>query len=330
MGEFKATNPRADAQKLLPAGFEPRVLEPSLPAVNDGEYRADDPTAIDGRDPDLQLVTPTTAGDVTWDELSRRHAHLSDFASSHWLGAWSRLSALSDPYTSTVSALGQLAFFVIAPARFEAQGKLGLRYTHGGFGTPFYGNDRQIRIEGQHLVVQDGAMAQGEGITTIRDAARQVGIEYNEKWGPSLHDPPAPTDPDAPLMIDRGSVRTCSDILGFGFSVLEQIRTEAGGEEKPSRVQLWPEHFDAAVEIGVEGVGRRAGFGASPGYPAHPEPFLYVSPWAKDWLDDPYWNADFGGSILGYDELLAADDQRETALAFLRRGLELIRNRRSV
>jgi hypothetical protein len=116
-------------------------------------------------------------------------------------------------------------------------------------------------------------------------------------------------------------------MLGFGFSVLEQIRTEARGDEKPSRVQLWPEHFDAAVEIGVEGVGRRAGFGASPGYPAHPEPFVYVSPWAKDWLDDPYWNADFGGSILRYDELLAAENQRETALAFLRRGLELIRAR---
>ena len=327
MGDIEATNPRADAQKLLPPGFEARVLEPSPPAVNHGDYRADDPTALDERDPNLEVVTPTTAGDLTWDELSRRHPHLSEFASSHWLGAWSRLPVLSDRYTSTVSALGQLAFFVIAPARFEVQAKLGLRYTHGGFGTPFYGDDRQIRIEGQHFVVQNGVKAQGREITTIRDAVRQVGIDYNEKRGPPFHDPPAPTDPDEPLMIDPGSVTACSDILGFGFSVLEQIRTEARCDEKPSRVQLWPEHFDAAVEIGVEGVDRRAGFGASPGYPAHLEPFVYVSPWAKDWLDDPYWNADFGGSILRYDELLASENQRETALAFLRRGLELIRAR---
>ena len=327
MSAIEATNPRADAQKRLPPGFEARVLEPSPPAVNDGDYRADDPTALDERDPNLQVVTPTTAGDVSWDELSGRHPHLSEFASSHWLGAWPRLSALSDQHTSTVSALGQLAFFVIAPTRFAAQEKLGLRYTHGGFGTPFYGDDRQIRIEGHHLIVQNGPMSQGQEITTIRDAVRQVGIEYHEKWGPPFHDPPAPTDPDEPLMIDPGSARTCSEMLGFGFSVLEQIRTEARVDEKPSRVQLWPEHFDAAVEIGVEGVGRRAGFGASPGYPAHPEPFVYVSPWAKDWLDDPYWNADFGGSILRYDELLAAENQRETALAFLRRGLELIRAR---
>jgi hypothetical protein len=325
-GEFKATNPRADAQKLLPPGFEARVLEPSPPAVNDGEYRADDPTALDDRDPLLKVVTPTTAGEVTWDELARRHSHLSDYASSHWLGAWSRLPALTDQYTSTVSSLGQLAFFVVAPARFTAQEKLGLRYTHGGFGTPFYGKDRQIRIEGEFLVVQDSDTARGEVITTLRQAARQIGIEYQEKWGPDWHDPPAPTGPDAPLTLDPGAARICSDILGFGFSVLEQIRIEARDYEKPSRVQLWPEHFDTAIEIGVEDADRRAAFGASPGYPAHPEPFVYVSPWAKDWLDDPYWNADFfGGSILSYEELMAADNQRDTALQFLRRGLELIR-----
>ena len=326
MGEFRATNPRADAQKLLPAGFEARVLEPSPPAVNDGEYRADDPTALDGRDTNLKVVTPTTAGDFTWDGLSRRHPHLSDFASLHWLGAWSRLPALTNRYNSTVSSLGQLAFFVIAPARFAAQEKLGLRYTHGGFGTPFYGKDRQIRIEGDSLMVQEGDTATGEKVTTLRRAARQVGIEYEEKWGPDWHDPPNPTDPDTPLAIDPGAALICSNILGFGFSVLEQIRIEAHKDEKPSRVQLWPEHFDIALEIGVEDAGRRAAFGASPGYPAHPEPFVYVSPWAKDWLDDPYWNADFGGSILGYEELLAAGNQRDTALQFLRRGLELIRS----
>jgi hypothetical protein len=328
MDEFKATNPRADAQKLLPAGFEARVLEPSPPAVNDGEYRADDPAALDDRDPTLQVVTPTTAGDVTWDELSRRHAHLSDFASSHWLGAWSRLPELTDQYTSTVSSLGQLAFFVVAPARFAVQEKLGLRYTHGGFGTPFYGKYRQTRIEGGFLVVQDGDTATGDEVTTLRRAARRAGIEYDEKWGPDWRDPPAPTDPDIPLKIDPGAARICSDILGFGYSILEQLRVEARKEEKPSRVQLWPEHFDTAVEIGVEDDGRRAVFGASPGYPAHPEPFVYVSPWVKDWLDDPYWNADFfGGSVLSYGTLLAAVDQREVALAFLRRGLEMIRAR---
>lgn len=328
MSLVAATNPKKDAQAMLPSGFEARVLEPSPPAINDGEYKADDPPAVGGRDPSRRVVTPTTAGDVTWNAMATRLPELSDHCSDHWLGAWRRLAPVPDSYIGTVAALSQVAFHALAPARFENQGKLGLRYTHRGFGTPFFGSDRQLRVEGEYLVEQEGDLARGEEITTLRAAARLAGIEYRETWGPAWHDPPAATDPDAPLEIDRTSVLACSDILGFGFSVLEQIRIEAHEEEVPSRVQLWPEHFDAAVEIGMEGVGRRAGFGVSPGYAAHPEPFLYVSPWAKDWLTDPYWNADFfGGSILRYAELLPAADQRAEALTFLRTGLELLRRR---
>ena len=328
MTDFPATNPRKEAQELLPAGFEARVLEPSPPAINDGEYRADDPSAIDVRNPSLLVVTPTTAGDLTWDELVIRFPHLSGFVSSHWLGDWPRLETLPGTYQETVKALAQVAFFVMAPARYEVQGKIGLRYTLGGLGTPFFGSDRQIRIENRHLVVQVGGKAEAAEITTIRRAAQMAGIEYRATWGPEFHDPPSPIDPDAALTIDPEATAACGEILGFGFSVLEQIRVEARNHEKPSRVQLWPEHFDAAVEIGVEEAGRRAGFGVSPGYAAHPEPYLYVSPWTKDWLNDPYWNADFfGGSILRYSDLLEAENQRETALAFLRTGLELVRAR---
>ena len=328
MSPVTATNPKEDAQALLPPGFEARVLEPSPPAINEGEYQADDPAAVDGRDPWRRVVTPTTAGDVTWSAMAARLPELSDYCSDHWLGAWRRLTPLPDNWAGSVAALGQLAFRVLAPARFENQGKLGLRYTHGGFGTPFFGNDRQVRVEGEHLVVQEGGVAIGEDITTLRAAARLAGIEYRETWGPQWHDPPAAANPDELLKVDRTAVQTCSDIVGFGFSVLEQVRVEAREDEDPSRVQLWPEHFDAAVEIGIERLGRRAAFGVSPGYAAHPEPFVYVSPWAKDWLQDPYWTADiFGGSILRYSDLLAAEDQRATVLEFLRTGLELLRQR---
>ena len=49
----------------------------------------------------------------------------------------------------------------------------------------------------------------------------------------------------------------------------------------------------------------RAGYGASPGDEDHPEPYLYVTPWAQE-----------GFTELGYQELLAAPDRREAALAF--------------
>ena len=325
---FAPANPKREAQGLLPRGLVAHVLEPSPPACNDGEYKADDPASPDDQEPGLLHVTPTTAGDVTWDEMTRRLPHLSDFATEHWLGAWQPLGSLPDSYVPTVSSLGQLAFYVMAPARYEEHGKVGLRFTFRGFGTPFYGGDRQVRVEGEHLVVQDGDTARGQRITTVRDAAQLAGIEYNRLWGPAWHDPPAAADPDRPLTVEGAATLACSEILGFGFSILEQLRVEAREEEKPTRVQLWPEHFDASVEIGVEELHRRAGFGVSPGYAAHTEPYLYVSPWSKHGLDDPYWNADFfGGSILRYSDLIQAEDQRKTALDFLRTGLEILRAR---
>ncbi|HSL27341.1 MAG TPA: hypothetical protein VLA54_13775, partial [Acidimicrobiia bacterium] len=167
-----------------------------------------------------------------------------------------------------------------------------------------------------------------ESLTTLRKAAEFLGVEYRVEWGPTWHDPPAPIDPDRPLQVTAGAVAAIADVVGFAFSILEQIRTEAKTDEAASRVQLWPEHFDVAVEIGQEEGGRRAAFGVSPGYAAHPEPFVYVSPWAKDRLTDPYWNADFfGGSIMVFTDLLSAADQRGAALGFLRAGLDLLRDK---
>ena len=63
--------------------------------------------------------------------------------------------------------------------------------------------------------------------------------------------------------------------------MLEQLRADESDGD-PSLVQLWPEHFDIAVELGSEPAGQRATFGASPGDESHDEPYLYVSPWTAD------------------------------------------------
>ena len=69
--------------------------------------------------------------------------------------------------------------------------------------------------------------------------------------------------------------------------------------------------------------GTRPNFGCSPGDSSSAEPYVYVGPWNTDGLPDGgFWNATFG-AVLPYQELLAADDQREVALAFLRRGAGL-------
>jgi hypothetical protein len=78
-------------------------------------------------------------------------------------------------------------------------------------------------------------------------------------------------------------------------------------------VQLWPEHFDIAVDFGDDSAARRANFGGSPGDAGHEEPYLYVGPWQPQ--AGTFWNESFGAS-LSYRQLLAAEDQRGLALEF--------------
>jgi hypothetical protein len=56
--------------------------------------------------------------------------------------------------------------------------------------------------------------------------------------------------------------------------VLEEMRGTADPQLDPSRVQLWPEHFDLAADLGVQPAGSRATDGGSRGDDDHPEPYL--------------------------------------------------------
>ena len=86
----------------------------------------------------------------------------------------------------------------------------------------------------------------------------------------------------------------------MAFAALEAVRADEASVD-PSRPQLWPGHFDPAIEAGDE--DHRASFGASPGDHSIDEPYLYVSAWWPDRLDldrsDPMWNApSFTGAML--------------------------------
>lgn len=106
------------------------------------------------------------------------------------------------------------------------------------------------------------------------------------------------------------------DWFGFAYSVLEELRARATAAQAPSRVQIWPEHFDAALELGDEDAGARAAYGCSPGDERHPEPYIYVAPWTARPTGD-LWNAQgFAGAELPYADLLAAADPRALALDF--------------
>jgi hypothetical protein len=309
-------NARAEAEERLGGRYEARVLEPSPPPVTDGPWFADDPVARGETPGDRPIVSPVGNGDLRWDDLARDDPELAAWCADRWLGAHRRLGPTPATLTETRESLYAVGEQVASKAREHANGKIALRYTRGGFGTPFFGDDVQVRVEGTELVVQEGADERRAAITTLRAAGELIGAHL------------LPDDlelDDAPLALDAGAARFLGDWYGFAYSVLEELRAGADAALEPSRVQLWPEHFDASVELGSEAGGRRAGYGASPGDGEHPEPYLYVTPWSPP-PDGELWNATaFRGADLPLAELLDADDQRTTALDFLRARLDALR-----
>jgi hypothetical protein len=316
---------RAEAFARLGRRFDVRVLEPSPPAMP-GPLFADDPVAGG------EVVPLERAGARSWASICAEEARSGDgdgglaaWCGDRWLAGWHRLSPLPDSFGDTRASLHALAEHVVAPVRHQANGKIGLRFTRGGFGTPFFvspasGAHRQVRIEEGDVVACSGDASVRSPVTTLGEAAHFVGLAA--PGAPAgVYTPTTPGDAGAGLAVERAAAHVLGEWYGFCASVLEQLRSESGDA---SLVQLWPEHFDLAVDLGDREAGRRANFGGSPGDEGHPEPYLYVGPWTP--RAGEFWNEPFGAS-LPYQTLLAverAEDQRALALAFLRRGRDLV------
>lgn len=226
---------------------------------------------------------------------------------------------LPDSFATTRDELHQLAFFALSPARYKETGRMGLRHHPRGFGTPrFEGN--VARVETELLVFESAAGVATQQITTVRAAAEFFGHEYDPGWFTDFRDPLDATDPDRELDVDGAATDAIGQVLGFGWAVLEDLRTHAEPGDDVSEIQLWPEHFDAATELGDPDRGQRASFGASPGDRAHAEPYIYVSAWSEVDRSDEYWNdAAFNGASFPYSEWTAVGGH-ERALAFLLEG----------
>jgi len=194
------------------------------------------------------------------------------------------LSALPLGFAATRSELHRVAEDVLKPARERVTGRFGLRALPGGFGTAPYGDVMQMHVDGTELVVRDGATITREPIDNV----------------------------------DADAAGALASWFAFGAGVLEELRAETALEHDPTPPQLWPEHFDIAIELGAEAKGVRAGYGASPGDEEHAEPYLYVVPWSAP-APGELWNATaFAGAELSYADLLASDDRRLAALDFFR------------
>jgi len=202
-------------------------------------------------------------------------------------------------FTTTRAAMHRVAEDVLKPRReAETGNEIALRFTTGGFGTPPWeaglasGTGGQLRVEGLELVTIDGDEVRRERLA----------------------------DPG----LDASAAAALAAWFAFGTVVLADL-IDLHGDLDPAPIRLWPEHFDIATELGSEDVGTRATFGGSPGDEQHPEPYLYVGPWAAP-ATDAGWNATgFSGAELTYAELLGAGDQLAAAAAFFADRLAALR-----
>lgn len=300
-------DPRAEAAARVGHRFDVRVLEPSPPAVNEPPWFADDPLAGG------EVLPIARQGARTWADVCEEEAdpELEAWCRDRWLVP-REPAPLPAAFDATRRSLHALAEHVLAPARHAVTGKIGLRFTYRGFGTPFFGAGRQVRVDSGELVDGDRRSAPA----TLGAAADFLGAPLGAPA--DVYTPTTACTPDGPLDIDTDAARALGDVFGLWGRLLEQVRADASSDDAPSRVQLWPEHFDLAVDLGP--VGQRANYGGSLGDEAHPEPYLYVGPWDTERLGPHvYWNEPFGASLSWMEIRCGADP-----LAFLRQGKELL------
>jgi hypothetical protein len=211
------------------------------------------------------------------------------------------LAPLPASFATTRLALHRIAEQVVATAR-KPDNEIALICTPGGFGTPPFehaGRTLQVRVEGTELVVEEDAAERRAAIESVAQAAEVV--------GPELFPGGMPADA-APFEVDPEAASLLADFFAFGERTLAALIADLSPADEASAINLWPEHFDIAIEAGPESLGRRATYGASPGDEDHPEPYVYVAPWQPQ-TRGGLWNAtSFDGAERLYAELAAAAD----------------------
>ncbi|MHB8466173.1 MAG: hypothetical protein ACYDH6_16140 [Acidimicrobiales bacterium] len=218
--------------------------------------------------------------------------------------------------------LHRIAAHVLARRRKDVSGRIGLRATVGGIGTPAFGEGPEVvRIAGAVLVreTKEGSATMPIAGASLRDLAGFVDADVDAPLDLGA-DTPAVGDPDAPIVVADEAFVPFADWYDLGWRALDAVVAHLGAEGQPSVIQIWPEHFDAAVDVAVGG-GARVNLGASPGDGFHAEPYLYVGPWGPERPGDSgYWNAGFG-AFLGRADI----DGPAGAVDFLLEGISRLR-----
>jgi hypothetical protein len=172
---------------------------------------------------------------------------------------------------------------------------------------------------GDQLIDQVGSTVRRTRIVSLTQAANFLGADIDPSTA-AESDSPELGEVDAPLTVSADATDFLGRWFGMAFASLEAVRADEASFD-PSRPQLWPGHFDPAIEVGDE--DHRGSYGASPGDHSIDEPYLYVSAWWPDRLDldtsDPMWNApSFTGAILKHSDFRIGMDPVQVAVDFFR------------
>jgi hypothetical protein len=240
-----------------------------------------------------------------------------------------QLRPLPDRYPSTRDALHRVAVHVLARRRYALCGKFGLRATPGGFGTPAGGppDYEVVRTSGRWLVRERtgkhaATVVLDLGHASLGEAATAASVDLGERFSVGRDTLPV-GDLDAPLDVDDAAARALGTWYGFGSAVLDAAVTSLPDGATPAVVQVWPEHFDAGIDVSTGPAGGLT-IGASPGDRHVAEPYLYVQPWSDERPGPPdFWNTTFG-AVLAYGDLAVSSDPLDLGVAFAQRGLMLV------
>jgi hypothetical protein len=242
-------------------------------------------------------------------------------------------TTLPPAFAVTREELRRVATHVLARAQHAATGRVGLRPTPGGFGTVQFGPRRErVRVSGAVMVHEAaGPPSTSRAVeldgATLADLAAFAGVTLADELSVG-HDTPPVGDVAAPLRVDAHAVEVLCDWYGVTARALDRLVARRSGgpaDAAPTLAQLWPEHFDLALDLAYDPAApaqRRVNLGGSPGDGFHADPYLYVGPWTPDRPGDPaWWNAPFG-AVLGYGDVMASSDPVGTATAFFASGIE--------
>jgi hypothetical protein len=238
------------------------------------------------------------------------------------------MTVVPSSYSATRDALRRIAAHVLARAQFASIGRIGLRATPGGFGTVQFGAERtRLRISGALLVRETGDPSGIRAVplahTTLTQLADFAAVDLSEEFSVG-HDTPPLGDVDAAIDIDGAAVAVMGEWYALTARALDATVAAHGDAGAATVAQLWPEHFDLALDLAYDPTApgeHRVNLGGAPGDAFHAEPYLYVGPWTSDRPGDPeFWNAPFG-AFLPYDEVMTAHDPLLEAISFFEHGV---------